>query len=55
MLFAQCYGDKMINKLLKYSLLFIGLMFVLCPPKDSLIDERIFGLLLIWMMIDITR
>ena len=40
---------------IKWLFVIIGSIFVLIPPKDPLIDERIFGVLLVWMAIDIAR
>ena len=40
---------------LKWIFILVGIYFIIVPPSDRLIDERIFGLLLVWMLIDITR
>ena len=46
---------RFIKYYVKWTVIMIGLGFIFCPYKDPLIDERIFGVLLVWMAIDITR
>jgi len=44
-----------IKKMVKYIVLFIGLLYVFTFKSDHYVDERILGVLLIWMTLDLTR